>query len=143
MPLPKFTTLNLRRSFAKMASGDAGSLSSFLLCEHCNKLLGEKAYKEHHRLYFQRGEWLKVQHMDHAEDSLASSPLSLGSDPPSNGHNNTEVNDIALEEESDDSRGSSMIDLDSNSPCSVCSDDNSEEIASTYELKLYCTRLVE
>ena len=50
------------------------------VCEHCDKTLSDKAYKEHRRLYFDKGEWMRSDHQD--VESRASSPICV-SDPMS------------------------------------------------------------
>ena len=47
-------------------------MSDHIYCNHCESLLSSKIFKEHHRIYFHQGRWLK------AEDSHNSS-----SNPPS------------------------------------------------------------
>lgn len=51
---------------------------SYQVCGHCDKLLCEKALKEHRRLYFNDGEWIRIQECD--EGSCASSPFCVS--PP-------------------------------------------------------------
>ena len=48
------------------------------VCGHCDKTLSDKAYKEHRRLYFDKGEWMRSDHQD--VESRASSPICV-SDP--------------------------------------------------------------
>ena len=45
-------------------------------CGHCEKLVSEKTYKEHHRLYFHEGQWITVDGTDYVTSSRESSPFS-------------------------------------------------------------------
>ena len=54
------------------------SLQSYQVCGHCDKLLCEKALKEHRRLYFNDGEWIRIE--DYDGGSYASSPFCVS--PP-------------------------------------------------------------
>lgn len=40
------------------------------------KLVSEKTYKEHHRLYFHKGQWITVDGIDYVTCSYELSPLS-------------------------------------------------------------------
>lgn len=53
------------------------------VCGHCGKTLGDKALKEHRRLYYHEGQWLKEDHENQQDiESNCSSPMYL-SDPES------------------------------------------------------------
>jgi hypothetical protein len=52
------------------------------VCGHCGRSLGNKALKEHRRLYFHDGQWLKEDHAKQDVESNCSSPMNL-SDPES------------------------------------------------------------
>ena len=45
-------------------------------CGHCKKLVAEKTFKHHHRLYFHEGEWITTEDMDRATSSRESSLFS-------------------------------------------------------------------
>ena len=50
-------------------------------CGHCNKLLTEKTFKEHRRLFYDDGEWLQQSSLDRMNEtsrlsSRSSSPMS-------------------------------------------------------------------
>ena len=71
---PSYTLLS--DAVASMYSG---------VCGHCGRSLGNKALKEHRRLYFHDGQWLREDHenqQDTGEQSNSSSPMNL-SDPES------------------------------------------------------------
>lgn len=53
-------------------------------CGHCDKPLGHKAFKEHKRLYFHDGKWVKLESVV-TEDGGESPPMSplILSDPSS------------------------------------------------------------
>ena len=49
---------------------------SYARCGHCDKLLSSKAIKEHKRLYFHDGVWLKSQSKQDEQGCGYSSPIS-------------------------------------------------------------------
>ena len=58
-------------------------------CGHCEKTISEKTYKEHHRLFFHDGEWLKdsssasvAATVQDDQFSRESSPLSIQRNSP-------------------------------------------------------------
>ena len=79
-------------------------MKSYRACGHCDKYLSDKAYKEHYRLYFQQGRWLRADDL-HLCESSQSSPLSV-SDPNSDVESQPSDNDLEeadiLPEDSDD-----------------------------------------
>jgi hypothetical protein len=52
----------------------------YRVCGHCNKLVSEKTYKEHRRLFFHDQGWIKESAGIGDEGSRRSSPLCM-SDP--------------------------------------------------------------
>ena len=52
---------------------------TYSLCGHCDQLLSEKTLKEHKRLYFHDGQWIRAQSIEDEQQSVASSPISLSS----------------------------------------------------------------
>ena len=65
----------------------------YRFCEHCNKRVSEKTFKEHRRLYFHEGKWLftrrdpelevENRHRDSDDDSSALS-ISFPESVPDN-----------------------------------------------------------
>ena len=57
------------------------NMDIYRFCEHCNKRVSEKTFKEHRRLYFHEGKWLftreDVEARHHRSDSDDSSALSI------------------------------------------------------------------
>ena len=54
----------------------------YRFCEHCNRRVSEKTFKEHRRLYFHKGKWLFTREDEEARhrrrsDSDDSSALSI------------------------------------------------------------------
>ena len=45
-------------------------------CCHCKKVVSEKTFKHHDRLYFHEGEWITTEDIDRATSSRESSPFS-------------------------------------------------------------------
>ncbi len=54
--------------------------STYQECGHCEKKVSLKTYKEHRRLYFHDGRWIKPSQGTCGEDSRSSSPMCV-SDP--------------------------------------------------------------
>lgn len=50
---------------------------SYDLCGHCDQVLSEKALKEHRRLYFHNGAWIRLTETQ--VTSRTSSPISISS----------------------------------------------------------------
>ena len=52
--------------------------SRYRRCGHCEKLVSEKTFKEHHRLFYHEGQWM-TEHTRPSDDASSrdSSPLSL------------------------------------------------------------------
>ena len=52
--------------------------SRYRRCGHCEKLVSEKTFKEHHRLFYHEGQWM-TEHTRPFDDASSrdSSPLSL------------------------------------------------------------------
>ena len=105
-----------------MAFRDHCSSSAYFLCEHCDKHLGEKAYKKHRRRYFHGGEWLKVHDINCADQAISSGSSSPLSDPPSEDDSNVDDMVVEADPECTDSRDSSVVDVDSDSSSLVFSD---------------------
>ena len=54
----------------------------YRVCGHCHQQHGEKAYKEHARLYLKDGAWWAESRIEHGECSpTCSEPMTI-SDPP-------------------------------------------------------------
>ena len=47
------------------------------ICGHCDKYLNHKSYKEHRRLHFSEGKWLREMTEQPDESSRSSSPLCV------------------------------------------------------------------
>ena len=45
------------------------------ICGHCGKSLGEKTYKEHKRLYYHEGRWIKQKELLPQDESSTTSSL--------------------------------------------------------------------
>ena len=70
------------RSCARELSWKMASSRSFHYCGHCDQSVSLKTFKEHERLYFYHGRWIKDRNMVSGPRSRSSSPLCV-SDPPS------------------------------------------------------------
>lgn len=63
--------------------------SSYRVCGHCDKLIGPRTYRDHKRLFFHEGVWLKEKDWMSVEDNpgkrrrQSPSPSGKLSDPPS------------------------------------------------------------
>ena len=48
----------------------------YRFCEHCDKRVSQKTFKEHRRLYYHEGEWLTARR-EEDESSNDSTPLNF------------------------------------------------------------------
>lgn len=58
-------------------------MDTYQFCEHCNKRVSVKTFKEHRRLYFHEGKWLftrknlELDEANHHSDAADSSSISI------------------------------------------------------------------
>ena len=88
------------------------TMFQFKVCGHCDKLLGEKAYSEHKRLYFFEGQWVREDQDQGMQSRRSSSSLDV-SDPESLNSDSPLRNDVSPVGvlPSDDDQQSSDMDL--------------------------------
>ena len=75
---------------------------SYQVCGHCDRLLCDKTLKEHRRVYFDNGAWIRCHGDDHEVDSRSSSPLCVSApvsgDHQLSSHSSLEPDQLQLNE---------------------------------------------